>query len=39
MRENVKFQVEAAKDRLEESNLRCCLSNSRDECGMLPQQV
>lgn len=41
MRENVKFQVEAAQDRAEEASLRCCLGPpvSVPQCGMLPQDV
>ena len=39
MRENVGFRVQAAKDRLDEESLRCCLSDQLNQCGMMPQEV
>ena len=39
MRENVGFRVQAAKDRLDEESLRCCLSDQYNQCGMLPQEM
>ena len=38
MRDNIAFLIEAARHRLEENSLRCCLSSKLKQCGMLSQQ-
>lgn len=40
MRENIEFQINAARDLLEESQLRCCKGGPPyEQCGMLPAQT